>query len=219
MFGGSPCSNEFCLASELCTDLANDILHCPEWGPSETTSSHATRLGKTIYSKQDIPCAIAKRIRHYHSPRWLGLSRWFCRWWDSYCSWFERKFKESNTSFTVSNSYFVLTFRQTRAHPTRGLSIPKETRGGALSVWNSNNSGVGNKYKSQELADAISSKKISFKDLERLLGRLNHAVYYFLNRIRKMLQYLEDKLQLKMVTLYLQPSTWRLETLASPFLT
>jgi hypothetical protein len=28
-FRGSPCPNEFCLASELCTDLANDILHCP----------------------------------------------------------------------------------------------------------------------------------------------------------------------------------------------
>jgi hypothetical protein len=28
-FGGSPCPNEFCIASELCTDLANDLLHCP----------------------------------------------------------------------------------------------------------------------------------------------------------------------------------------------
>jgi hypothetical protein len=26
-FGGSPCPNEYCVSAELCTDLANDILH------------------------------------------------------------------------------------------------------------------------------------------------------------------------------------------------
>jgi len=28
MFGGSPCPHEFCLFSELCADLANDLLRC-----------------------------------------------------------------------------------------------------------------------------------------------------------------------------------------------
>ncbi len=39
-FGGSPCPNEFCVISELCTDLANDILHCPQWDPTELKSPH-----------------------------------------------------------------------------------------------------------------------------------------------------------------------------------
>lgn len=29
-FRGSPCSNEFCAFSELCTDLANDLLHATD---------------------------------------------------------------------------------------------------------------------------------------------------------------------------------------------
>jgi len=40
-FGGSPCPNEFCIASETLTDLANDILHCRDWDPKELTSPHA----------------------------------------------------------------------------------------------------------------------------------------------------------------------------------
>ncbi len=32
-FGGSPCPNEWCIASELFIDLANDILHCEDWNP------------------------------------------------------------------------------------------------------------------------------------------------------------------------------------------
>jgi len=43
-FGGSPCPNEFCIASELCTDLANDLLHCPHWDPSKLFSPHAKKV-------------------------------------------------------------------------------------------------------------------------------------------------------------------------------
>jgi len=32
-FGGSPCPNEFCIYSELSIDLANDLLHTPNWDP------------------------------------------------------------------------------------------------------------------------------------------------------------------------------------------
>jgi hypothetical protein len=48
-FEGSPCPNEFCLALELCTGLANDILHSPDWNPNEITSPHAESVGPTAY--------------------------------------------------------------------------------------------------------------------------------------------------------------------------
>jgi len=43
-FGGSPCPNEFCIVSELCTDLANDILHSKNWNHKKLKSPHTTLL-------------------------------------------------------------------------------------------------------------------------------------------------------------------------------
>ncbi len=43
-FGGSPCPPEFCIYSELSTDLANDLLHCSDWNPSELGSPHSSSL-------------------------------------------------------------------------------------------------------------------------------------------------------------------------------
>jgi hypothetical protein len=54
-FGCSPCQNEFCLASELCADLANDILHSPDWDPQETKSPHADSLDSPKYLPEDLP--------------------------------------------------------------------------------------------------------------------------------------------------------------------
>lgn len=39
-FGGSPCPNEWCIFSEICTDLANDIFHCQDWQPHLFQSPH-----------------------------------------------------------------------------------------------------------------------------------------------------------------------------------
>jgi hypothetical protein len=43
-FGGSPCPNEFCVISEACADLANDILQSPNWDPIELHSPHTISL-------------------------------------------------------------------------------------------------------------------------------------------------------------------------------
>jgi hypothetical protein len=43
-FRGSPCPNEWCLFSELCTDLANDILHCESWSHESLKSPHQDKL-------------------------------------------------------------------------------------------------------------------------------------------------------------------------------
>ena len=51
-FGGSPCPNEFCLYSELSADLANDLLHCPDWNPTELGSPHAASLPEPNYQQK-----------------------------------------------------------------------------------------------------------------------------------------------------------------------
>ena len=43
-FGGTPCAYEFCVASELCTDLASDILHTDDWDPKQVCSPHASKI-------------------------------------------------------------------------------------------------------------------------------------------------------------------------------
>jgi hypothetical protein len=48
-FGGSPCPNEFCVISETIADLANDILHCPDWDPTRTHSPHTITLSTHFY--------------------------------------------------------------------------------------------------------------------------------------------------------------------------
>ncbi len=43
-FGGTPCPNEFCIISEIITDLAKDILHCQDWDPLMLHSPHTISL-------------------------------------------------------------------------------------------------------------------------------------------------------------------------------
>jgi hypothetical protein len=58
-FGGFPCPTQFCTASELCTDLTNDLLHCRE---STIFSPHADQVGKTVYLSSSIPFKGAKEL-------------------------------------------------------------------------------------------------------------------------------------------------------------
>jgi hypothetical protein len=58
-FGGSPCSNEWCIFAELCTDLANDLLHCTEWDPNTLYSPHQQKLPPPTYLDNSIPFAKA----------------------------------------------------------------------------------------------------------------------------------------------------------------
>jgi hypothetical protein len=61
-FGSSPCPNEFCLYSELSADLANDLLHCPDWNPTELGSPHAASLPEPKLSAETIPFTQARPL-------------------------------------------------------------------------------------------------------------------------------------------------------------
>jgi hypothetical protein len=52
-FGGSPGPNEFCVVSELCADLGNDILHSDNWDPKAVHSPHTIKLPLGKPSKQE----------------------------------------------------------------------------------------------------------------------------------------------------------------------
>jgi hypothetical protein len=61
-FGGRPCAYEFCVASELCTDLANDILHAKNWNPREPNSPHADKIPDSILLDDSILLAPAGEL-------------------------------------------------------------------------------------------------------------------------------------------------------------
>ncbi len=61
-FGGSPCPNEFCLFSEMCTDLANNILHCQDWDPKTLSSPHASRISDPILQPVEMEFKQVKSI-------------------------------------------------------------------------------------------------------------------------------------------------------------
>ncbi len=61
-FGGSPCPHEFCIFSEICADLANDLLHCLNWDPESLASPHSTNLKEPTVLDDSIPFATAKPL-------------------------------------------------------------------------------------------------------------------------------------------------------------
>jgi len=61
-FGGSLCPNEFCVASELCTDLANDLLHCPDWQPEKVHSPHSNLILDPLLLEDSVPFRQAKEL-------------------------------------------------------------------------------------------------------------------------------------------------------------
>jgi hypothetical protein len=206
-FGGSPCPNEFCVVSELCTDLANDILHCPEWDQFEVFSPHTHTLPEPVELDMSIPFGQAKELDvDVPDDDWgriddfiddgiaivpdLGQNRnravqalllaihTICRPLDN---------KETITREDCLSLGKLKEEGQLSEEPiilgwllnTRLLTI-------ALPKKKAN-------YWLEELKNVMISKRISYKNLETLVGRLNHAAAacplfrYFLNRLRNLL--------------------------------
>jgi hypothetical protein len=61
-FGRPPCPNEFCAFSELCTDLANDLLHAPDWKPNILCSPHSFLLQNPVLLDNSIQFAQAQQL-------------------------------------------------------------------------------------------------------------------------------------------------------------
>ena len=61
-FGGSPCPSLWCTISEICTDLANDLMTCDDWDPRELHSDHAHMIPPPCFISDDVPFASAKSL-------------------------------------------------------------------------------------------------------------------------------------------------------------
>ena len=61
-FGGSPCPSEFCLLSDIITDVINDLLKCEHWDPNTTRSDYIYKIPKAVGLPDSIPFAQAKNL-------------------------------------------------------------------------------------------------------------------------------------------------------------
>ena len=62
-FGGTPCPSLWCIISELCTDLANDLLACKDWDPLEIHSANAHLIPPPCYLDDEVPFAPAEPLQ------------------------------------------------------------------------------------------------------------------------------------------------------------
>ena len=58
-FGGAPCPSFWSKISEPVTDLANALIHCPQWDPKMLRSQHHDVIGDIKYLAKDVPFAPA----------------------------------------------------------------------------------------------------------------------------------------------------------------
>ncbi len=207
-FGGSPCSNEWCTFTELCTDLANDILHCKEWKPSLLHSPHIEKLPPAQFLDDTIPFSPAADLdldipdddmgriddfiddgiaivpdlnnnRHRGVAALLLAIHTLCRPLDPN----EPIFREDCLSLEKLAEEGIMSEKLIILGweiNTRSLTLalPKKK----YTQW------------LQDITYATTSKKISLQKLESVIGRLNHAattcpiMRYYLNRLRHTLE-------------------------------
>jgi hypothetical protein len=206
-FGGSPCPNEFCLFSELCTDLANDILHCPCWDPSKLHSPYASKVAEPQYHDENIPFVQAQEL-DVIIPRdnWGRVDDFID---DSIVFVPDINNNSSRAIQAMLLAIHVLFQPVDKREPIKRddcLSLGKLQEEGFLSEnpivlgWEINTRSLtiklpSKKFKNwhQDLSKVLQTKKISFKELEKMLGGLNHAatacplMRYFLNWVRGVL--------------------------------
>ena len=222
-FGGSPCPTEFCPFSELCADLANDLLHCKAWEPTTLSSPNAARISEPILLDASITFASAKPLdialvpddagkvdiyiddglvitpdlgqNRYRAIQALLLSiHTLCRPLDKN----EPILREDCLSLGKLEEEGQLAERFTLLGwdiDTRSLSIALPLKKSAR--WE------------KDLLEIINRKKVSYGSLETTVGRLNHAataypfMRYFLNRIRLVLTNWDVSKKSKKVERYL----------------
>jgi hypothetical protein len=203
-FGGRPCAYEFCVASEMCTDLANDILHAKEWNPRELHSPHANKIPEPILLDDSIPYAPAEELDVNLDGDENGRIDDFID--DGMVVIPDIGDNRARASGALLLAIHILCRPLSTDEPIDRddpLSLSKLSEDGTLSEiftmlgWRVNLRSLRislprDKYIawSNDLNEVIQSKKVSFEDLDTMIGRLNHAsqalplARYFLNRTR-----------------------------------
>jgi hypothetical protein len=204
-FGGTPCAYEFCIVSETCTDLANDILHAPDWNPREVFSPHASRIPEPIIFDDSIPFRPAAELDIDLAVDCYGCVDDFVD--DGMVLTPDINDNRIRGAGALPLAIHALCRPLANDEPISRddcLSFSKLTEEGTLSEkivilgWQFNLRLLiialpRDKYLawSSDLQRIIKNKHASFSELDSLIGRLNHAAAalsltrYFLNRIRR----------------------------------
>jgi hypothetical protein len=206
-FGGSPCPNEFCLISELCTDLANGILHCTDWDPEILRSPHANKLSNPRLLDDSVSFGQAKALDVEIPPDDQGRIDNFI---DDGIAIIPDLGNNRNRAVTAmllaihSNCRPLENMEQIMREDCLSLSKLEDegTLAEKLAIlgWEINTRlltiALPNKKLKlwkRDLQTIIASKKVSYKKLETIIGRLNHSatacplMRYYINRIRNTL--------------------------------
>ena len=211
-FGGSPNPPTWCLFSEIVTDLANEISQCAEWDPAELHSPAQPQTPDPKRLAEDVPLAKSKRMAvAIPIPTNGAIGRV-----DGFIDDLINVFLDTPHNCRIQPHAVPLAMHVT-SRPHAGddvepivrrpiLSIPKLlAEGSPAEVQNV----LGWRVDTRRLLIALPDDKYdawvgdltaietagrcSFKELDRIVGRLNHSSYVvpvtrnFLGRLRSLL--------------------------------
>ena len=204
-FGGTPCAYEFCVASELCTDLAQDILHTKEWDPREIFSPHASKIPEPILLADSIPFGTARELDVHITANCNGCVDDFVD--DGVVVVPDIGDNRLRGAGVLPLAIHLLCRPLADDEPVKRddpLSLSKLAEEGTLAEqfvllgWKINLrllviSLPRDKFLvwSQDIYEVLKAKHATFQALDSIVGRLNHAAAalplarYFLNRIRR----------------------------------
>ena len=211
-FGGSPNPPTWCLFSEIVTDLANEISQCREWKPAELHSPVQPKLPDPKRLPNDVPIAESRRLAvAIPIPTGGVIGRV-----DGFIDDLINVFLDTPQNCRMQPHVVPLAMHVTsRPHagddvepiPRRPiLSIPKLVAEGSPAEiqtvlgWRIDTRRLlialpNDKYEAWvgDLTAIEESGRCKFKDLDRVVGRLNHSSYVvpitrnFLGRLRALL--------------------------------
>ena len=204
-FGGTPCAYEFCVASEMCTDLAQDILHAPDWDPRTVYSPHAANIPNPITFDDHVPFGVALDLDVDIAANSFGCVDDFVD--DGVVVVPDIGDNRLRGAGVLPLAIHLMCRPLASDEPVKRedpLSLSKLSEEGTLAEqfvllgWKVNLrllvlSLPRDKFLawSQDIAAVIKAKCSSFQELDSIIGRLNHAAAalslarYFLNRIRR----------------------------------
>ena len=205
-FGGSPNPPTWCAVAEVVTDLANEINHCPQWDHS-TVHSPVQTVSPAKFLPDHVPISPAFEMSACPYPVEAGKV-------DDFIDDLIHVFPESVTNLVRAQHIVPLAIHITfRPHagtdepvPRRALLSPDKLAAEGVPAevqtvlgWSINCRTLkvhlpADKYETwtTDLRLVLDKKRIQPKELESLVGRLNHTASiipltrHFLSRIRKL---------------------------------
>jgi hypothetical protein len=213
----------FFLFLEICTDLANDILHCPDWDPSSTFSPHADKVPDPVLLPASVDFKQAKSLDVD-----IPLDTWGKV--DDFIDDGIVIIPDLNTNQNHAIQAILLSIHTICQPLASSEPIAREdclspgnlAEEGGLSeciiifgwVINTRSLTIALPQKKFKYRDAnsriiFSAKKVSYKKLESLIGQFNHRAVafpimrYFMHRILQVLHFRETSQKGKKVECYL----------------